>query len=334
MNQLELNDYLSKSIKSMLKSAFKKSLQNPKEAAFLAKSGRIVQKSVRRRKEMERKGYHIPPFFIGTVTSRQSADASYAVKNYDTSEKMLAATDWDRIFHEAESLGISSIILSGEEPFLRNDVMEKAATHQNIIFPIIVNGTHLSPEKINFFDLHRNLVPIIHMERRPKKVNHENDIDAVISQLNQTGIFFGVIITTTTECLEPLTSKPFIERLTERGCRIILYLESEPKANDTDIFNARKIFQERLNQRRKDCDKAIIIAFPNDEEAIKETPGAGYRFFRILPDGAVELFPHSIHFKMNLKTSTLKACLQSQLFQELQEGTLDREHICYDALFY
>lgn len=80
MNQLELNDYISKSIKSMLKSAFKNSLQNPKEAAFLTKSGRIVQKSVRRRKEMERKGYHIPPFFIGTVTSRQSADASYAVK--------------------------------------------------------------------------------------------------------------------------------------------------------------------------------------------------------------------------------------------------------------
>lgn len=45
------------------------------------------------------------------------------------------------LFTEAEELGIGFILLAGGEPFLRLDVLEEAATHHKILFPIFTNGT-------------------------------------------------------------------------------------------------------------------------------------------------------------------------------------------------
>jgi MoaA/NifB/PqqE/SkfB family radical SAM enzyme len=47
---------------------------------------------------------------------------------------------------------------------LRQDVLQKAAAHKNILFPVFTNGTMLSGETLTLLDKNRNLVPILSIE--------------------------------------------------------------------------------------------------------------------------------------------------------------------------
>lgn len=58
----------------------------------------------------------------------------------------LTDEEWLRIFDEADSLGISFILLAGGEPMIRRDIIEAAGTHPNILFPVFTNGTFMDDQ--------------------------------------------------------------------------------------------------------------------------------------------------------------------------------------------
>lgn len=62
----------------------------------------------------------------------------------------MSDADWKRVFEEAEDLGISFILLTGEEPMLRRDVIEAAAKKQDILFPIFTNGTFVDSRYLDY----------------------------------------------------------------------------------------------------------------------------------------------------------------------------------------
>ena len=76
----------------------------------------------------------------------------------------MSVPEWENIFGQAEELGISFILLAGGEPLLRRDLVEAAAGHSSIIFPIFTNGTLIDDVYTKLFDENRNLVPVISIE--------------------------------------------------------------------------------------------------------------------------------------------------------------------------
>ncbi len=336
MNQRELSDYMSNSLKAIIKGALKTSLQNPKETAFLSRAVRTAQKASKRRKAMAQKGLHVPPFLIAAITSECNLHCvgCYArdVNHCQSSRELLSVTRWNQIFDEAETLGINFILLAGGEPMMRQDVIDKAAAHKHIIFPVITNGTLFTPKKAEFFDSHRNLVPIISVEGQQETTDRRRgngtyeSLSRAMELLAQKGILFGASITVTKDNLGEVTSKEFVGTLTKKGCRVILYIEYVPATQGTELLTLgkeeRKVFQTRLNQRRKDSPEAVMIAFPGDEEALGGCLAAGRGFFYINPTGGAEPCPFSPHSDTNLKTSTIAQCLRSPLFQKLQKNSL------------
>ena len=67
---MQLDEYLSNGIASIMAKAYRNVLSNPHEAKFAFKMQRLFEKSAKRRKEiLEKEGLEVPPFLISSIAT-------------------------------------------------------------------------------------------------------------------------------------------------------------------------------------------------------------------------------------------------------------------------
>ncbi len=165
-----LEEYLTEGVENIVKGALKASLSNPKESIFMTRFALNSRKASKKRKEAEESGKHIPPFLIVSITNACNLNCAGCYSKIVNSRKekkekeSLKSEDWEKIFIEASSLGISFILLAGGEPLLREDVILKAAGVTSILFPVFTNGVMLKEDILKIFDKNRNLIPLLSIE--------------------------------------------------------------------------------------------------------------------------------------------------------------------------
>ena len=109
----------------------------------------------------------------------------------------------EKIFDEAEEIGISFILLAGGEPLLRWDVIQEAGKKPGILFPVFTNGTFIGDKYMELFDQHRNLIPVISIEGNKEKTDYrrgEGVYDKLISVMDglcEKDLIFGASVTVT-----------------------------------------------------------------------------------------------------------------------------------------
>ncbi len=343
-SQFELEKYLSDGMNALVHDILKASFRDPKGSAFFARYALAASKAERRRHSMEANGEHIPSFLIASITGRCNLNcagcydrANHACK----SQTELSAADWNRIFAEAEALGVSVILLAGGEPLMRRDVVEEAARHPAILFPVFTNGTLLSTSTLDLFERRRNLIPILSMEgdesqtdaRRGKGVF--GSVKAAMAELSRRGLLFGASITVTSENIHAVTDDAFLAGLQETGCRAAVFVEYVPVENPALALSdtQRDILSERVS-RLRERENMIIISFPGDEKESGGCLAAGRGFIHINAAGGAEPCPFSPYSDTNLRTASLRDALKSPLFTKLRDsGALLAEHTGGCALF-
>ena len=268
MSEFILQEYMSNGVANVIKSAVRATLKNPKEAMFMAEFALATKKASDKRKKAEENGEHIPAFLISSITSSCNLHCAgcYSRQNHACSDEapvdQLTGEDWSKIFGEADELGISFILLAGGEPLLRWDVIEEASKHRNILFPIFTNGFFVADKYIDLFDKHRNLVQIISIEgdktstdsRRGDGV-YEKVMDSM-KKIKEKDLIFGVSVTVTTENMDEVYSREFIDNLLELGCKAIIYVEFVPVTEDATHLAPgdaeREIMKAKLAELRED----------------------------------------------------------------------------------
>lgn len=333
---IDLSEYMSASIERIIKNAMKAALKNPNETAFLLKY--IVSQNIakKRRDTYEKQGQHIPPFLIGSITSNCNlfCKGCYARANHSCGENLhqnnLSCKRWEKIFKEAKDLGVAFILLAGGEPLLRKDVIEKAATFKDIIFPIFTNGTMLKEEYMKLFDKNRNLVPVLSIEGNEAETDNRRgegtykNLIKVMENQNKMGVFYGASVTVTKENIFTVTNNDFIKMLNEKGCKVLFFVEYVPvtastkELAPTDI--ERALLEEKQLELRTNFENMIFLSFPGDEKYTGGCLAAGRGFFHINANGNAEPCPFSPYSDTNLKEHTLLQSLQSPLFMELNKG--------------
>jgi len=338
----DLTAYMNRSISQMVQNAWRLSLANPREAVFLARCVLTQRRAAGIRSAYEKKGRHIPPFLIASITGRCNlfCKGCYARANQlcgeERPDSQLPVARWGEIFQEAKSLGVSFILLAGGEPLLRRPVLELAARCPSVVFPVFTNGTLLDASFTRLFSRHRNLVPILSLEggrRQTDDRRGEGTYDrlvGVMGQLGSRGVFFGVSITVTTENLRTVTDDGFIAGLADFGCRVVLYVEYVPVAAAARLAPGdaeRQYLEQRLEELRRTFTSQIFISFPGDEKCTGGCLAAGRGFFHINTVGGAEPCPFSPYSDTSLKTVGLLDALESPLFLRLnQAGALLGEH--------
>lgn len=332
-----LQSYMTKGVERIVADAIKATLKNPRESAFMVKFASYSRTASKKRKAFEENGEHIPPFLIASITSSCNLHcAGCYSRGIDSccDEKptdQLNAAEWNKVFCEAEDVGISFIFLAGGEPLIRRDVIEQAAKHPKILFPIITNGTLLDRFS-ELLDKHRNLVPVISIEgdRERTDARRGDGMYSVIEErmnlLNKMGVAFGASITVTKQNLNEVYSESFLQNLRNRGCKLVIFIEYVPVEKGSESLAPtdaeREIIEELILQRREKIDDMLMIAFPGSEKDYGGCLAAGRGFFHINSHGGAEPCPFSPYSDVNIREITLREAMKSPLFTALNNGEI------------
>ena len=331
-----LQEYLTKGVQDVVADAIRATLKNPRESAFMLKFAVSSQQATKRREKLEEAGEHIPPFLIASITSQCNLHCAgcYSRCNHATVDaepvSQLTAEEWLRIFDEADELGISFILLAGGEPMIRRDIIEAAGKKQNILFPVFTNGTFMDERYFALFDRCRNLIPIMSIEGEREVTDNRRGTgiyDRLVrnmEELDRRGLIFGASVTVTTENIHEVTSESFLNALSGRGCRAVIFVEFVPVTDDSMELapgeKERDYLQAEVARLRRERSEMVYIAFPGDEKGSGGCVAAGRGFFHINSHGGAEPCPFSPYSDINVRNTSLREAMHSPLFTALREG--------------
>ena len=339
----DLQAYLTAGVERVVSDAIKATLRDPRESAFMLRFAAASKAASRRRKEFEDAGEHIPPFLIASITSQCNLHCAgcYSRCNHATVDEapvqQLTDEEWLRIFSEADELGISFILLAGGEPMLRRDIIEAAGKRQNILFPIFTNGTFMDKRYFELFDRCRNLVPILSIEGEKEVTDARRGkgiYDRLIQnmdELHRRDLIFGASVTVTTQNIREVTSDEFLQKLSDRGCKAVIYVEFVPVTDESKELAPgdaeRETLQVELKRRREEHPEMVYVSFPGDEKSSGGCVAAGRGCFHINSHGGAEPCPFSPYSDINVRDTSLAQALNSSLFRALREnGHLLEDH--------
>lgn len=342
--KFDIQQYLTEGVEQVVKDALKATLKDPRESAFLAKFALASAAATKRRAANEKDGLHVPSYLIASITSSCNLHCAgcYSRANNATVDcepsRQLTEEEWLRIFREASELGISFVLLAGGEPMLRYDVMESAGKMQDMLFPIFTNGTFMNDKIFDLLDRCRNLIPVISIEGDREVTDArrgEGIYDLTVSkmdELHKRGIIYGVSVTVTKENIGEVFSDDFLDLMRSRGCKAVFFIEFVPVSDEASELapddEDRAFMEERLDLLRSEKDDMMYIAFPGDEKSSGGCLAAGRGFFHINSHGGAEPCPFSAYSDINVKDTSVREALQSNLFTKLREGDiLSGEHI-------
>lgn len=341
--EFDIQEYMTHGVERVVSDAIKATLKNPKESAYMARFAMATKAASKKRAALEKKGEHIPPFLIASITSSCNLHCAgcYSRCNDATQDTepvaQLTDQEWLNIFDEAEELGVSFILLAGGEPLLRKGVIEAAGKKPDILFPIFTNGTYMADKYFDMFDKNRNLVPIMSIEGEKEATDTrrgEGVYDKLVSnmdELNRRGLIYGASVTVTTENLKDVSSENFISMLSAKGCKAVIFVEFVPVTEDSAHLapgdDEREYLKNEIMRLRKDHPEMVFVSFPGDEKSSGGCIAAGRGFFHINSHGGAEPCPFSPYSDINVKDTSLREAMNSRLFKALQqEGVLVDDH--------
>ena len=336
--EFDIQEYMTKGVERVVSDALKATLKDPKESAFMLKFAKASSDASWKRKKAEKEGEHIPPFLIASITSKCNLHCAgcYSRCNHATVDtepvSQLTDEEWFKIFDEADELGISFILLAGGEPMLRRGVIEAAGRKKNILFPVFTNGTFIDERYFELFDNSRNLIPIMSIEGK-KDVTDKRRGEGIyelliknMDELNRRGLIFGASVTVTTENVKEVTSDEFLNELSDRGCKAVIFVEFVPVTDESKDLapgdDEREYLKEEIARLREERPEMVYISFPGDEKSSGGCVAAGRGFFHINSHGGAEPCPFSPYSDVNIKNGSLKDAISSPLFLALQSGDI------------
>ncbi len=343
MKEFDIQEYMTHGVERVVSDAIKATLKNPKESAYMAKFAMASRSASKKRVRLEEEGEHIPPFLIASITSSCNLHCAgcYSRCNNATEDtepvRQLSDDEWLKVFDEADDLGVSFILLAGGEPLLRKGVIEAAGKKQNILFPIFTNGTYMADKYFDMFDKNRNLIPIMSIEGEKDatdKRRGDGVYDKLISnmdELNDRGLIYGASVTVTTENLKDVSSESFIGKLSDKGCKAVIFVEFVPVTDDSAHLapgdEEREYLKKEIMRLRQEHPEMVFVSFPGDEKSSGGCIAAGRGFFHINSHGGAEPCPFSPYSDINVKDTSLREAMNSRLFKALQnEGVLNDDH--------
>lgn len=334
----DLQAYLTKGVEQVVADALKATLKDPRESAFMLKFAAASKAASKKRREAEDAGEHIPSYLIASITSACNLHCAgcYSRCTKGTVDaapvEQLTDAEWMTIFDEADALGISFILLAGGEPLLRRDVIEAAGKKPDILFPIFTNGTFIDKRYFELFDRCRNLVPVLSIEgekeitdaRRGKGVYDR--LIANMDEFRRRGLIFGASVTVTTQNLKEVSADSFLQKLSERGCKLVIFVEFVPVTEESKELapgdEEREYLRAEIARLRSEHPEMVYVSFPGDEKDSGGCVAAGRGFFHINSHGGAEPCPFSPYSDVNVKNGSLREAMHSPLFTALRSGDI------------
>lgn len=319
-------------LRRLFLNALRISFFRPTRAFFILRTIVRQGRAAKTRAYWEKRGVHVPPFAIISITNRCNlrCQGCYARHHHRETGAELSGAELRRLIGEADELGISIILLAGGEPLTRPEILDIAAEHPGVVFPLFTNGLLLREDIVRRLRAMQNVIPILSTE------GHQTATDArrgegvygllrqKMASLKQTGVFFGVSLTVTSENFATVTAEGFVRELAAAGVRIFFYVDYVPVAAGTEdlvLTGEQRSRYPELLARLEAKLPGLFIALPGDEEKYGGCLAAGRGFIHINAGGRLEPCPFAPFSDTSLADGTsLREALSSPLLRRIREN--------------
>ncbi len=321
----------NRNIHHLFRDALRISLREPGMALFALRTLYRQKRAARARAAWERRGVHVPPLMIVSVTSRCNLHCAgcYAQAHRSRSQGEMSAERLRGVIAEARDLGISIALVAGGEPLTRPEVLDILGDFPQIVFPLFTNGLLIDEDVADRLKRQRSTIPVISLEGWAEETDRRRGTGVYelvlekIEMLKKRGIFFGTSITLTRQNYATVTGEAFLGRLMALGCRLFFFVEYVPIQAGTEhltLTAEQKAEIAQLTVSLQARKPGLFVAFPGDEEMYGGCLAAGRGFVHINPEGRLEPCPFSPFSDTSVKDMPLREALQSVFLQKIRES--------------
>jgi MoaA/NifB/PqqE/SkfB family radical SAM enzyme len=289
--------------------------------------------AARRRNRHARSGViAVPPVIILSATMQCNLTCMGCYSRNFSLQNELSFDRMDRLFSEAESLGVSMFVITGGEPFLLRGLLDLLARHRDLLFLLFNNATLLDSGAARQIGKSDNIIPLLSIEgdaamtdRRRGNGTHRKVIDAM-DMLKKEQAFFGFSIMVTTQNSAIVRQDSFYDDLVRRGCRIGLLVGYVPASEGAPLDLLLSAQEQRtLRKRVRELQRSkslILMQMPEDEyEQTGTCLAAGKGFVHINAHGYVEPCPFFHWSTHTVQDSSLKEALGSPWLHHIRAKT-------------
>ena len=320
-----------RSIRGFFRDAARISWRDPGKAYFFMKAAVQQRQAVARRREWEKRGVHVPPFMIISVTrscNLRCAGCFVHAQGRPVGAQMTEA-ELRTVLGEARDLGVSMVALAGGEPLTRPEILDVAVDFPEIMFLLITNGSLIDGPVLDKLERLGNVIPVVSLEgfegetdgRRGDGV-YQQAVRAM-EQMKERGLFFGTSVMITRPNFAVTTSRMFVRGLVERGCRLFFYVDYVPIRSGTGHLvpseSQRTAEPLAMALLRREF-PGIFLASSASEQAFGGCMAAGKGFIHVNAEGDLEPCPFSPFSDTNLRQVPLREALRSRFLREIRES--------------
>jgi MoaA/NifB/PqqE/SkfB family radical SAM enzyme len=331
MDHRETGRLLRDAIASLFKDAFKICAKNPKLAFTILKLLRSQSLASRRRRKNLDEGIIVPPVMIVSVTHQCNLKCAgcYSRNLHGVVGTDMPLSTFERVLDEAEALGVSFVMLAGGEPFMRPEIIDAAARHPGMVFPVFTNGTMLNSANVELLSRNPHIAPALSIEGFEKQTDLRRGphvYEAVLSNVERfqnSNIFWGVSITVNKSNISETTQESFVSHLLEKGCRFFIFNEyiAVEQSSENSALNPdqRQRLLEAVNGFAKRL-PGVFIAFPGDEQMFGGCLASGRGFVHINARGDLEPCPFAPYSDTSIHNIPLRQALASRFLSALRDN--------------
>lgn len=243
----------------------------------------------------------------------------------------LSYDEIDSIITQGKELGVYMYIYTGGEPLVRkNDLISLCEKHSDCQFLSFTNATLIDEDFADEMLRVKNFIPAISVEGfesatdgRRGKGTYEKVVSA-IRILKEKHLPFGISCCYTSQNLESISSREFIDQMIEWGARFVWYFHYMPVGNDAapellPDSKQREFMYHRIREIR--ATKPIFaMDFQNDGEYVGGCIAGGRRYLHINANGDCDpcVFVH--YSNANIRDMSLLDALRSPVFMAYHDN--------------
>ena len=304
---------------------------NPRRILFLLRmSWRHWHAQRRHARQQRRINGTIPSVLAISPTMRCNYNCQGCYSRGRPEDDELSTDELHKLLSKAEELGIHSIVLTGGEPLLRNDILNLTAQHGRLLFFFITNGSLVTPDIARCIARRGNVIPLVSIEGFAGDTDERRSSGAyeiamrAFNHLRKAHAVFGFVVTNTAVNSSLLATDAFIDQMVAIGCAVGFFTEYVPcGANprpDWVLDEASRVtFHKRVLEFRRH--KPIVLSqFPDDEYGQENRcSGAGRVSLHINSQGDIEPCPFVPVARENIRHGGLIAACQSPFLRAIRE---------------
>ena len=274
-------------------------------------------------------GYEPPWFILFSPTMRCNLRCTGCSTRQYPKDTDLPLEIMDKVLAEAKrDMGIYFVVTEGGETFLRRDLLDFYARHNDVSFQVYTNGTLIDKQMAGRLAQLGNVAPIISVEGFEKETDERRGkgvwqkVMQAMDNLREEGVFFGFSATHHRHNTEAVTCDEFFDLMIAKGCYIGWFFQYLPLGKNPDL--SLLALPEQRNKLRQAVvkirnTKPIFIGdFWNDGPYVNGCIAAR-QYLHINNRGDAEPCAF-VHFAVdNIRNKSLKDIMESPFFKDFRE---------------